>query len=153
MKRPLGVSLISYFYIFGAIVLLSTSFFYNVDDNSIGIAERFGIPNVHERLLRVIVAIFSMGMVYGYIRLKKWGFWLIVIYSVFFGLISSSLISNQSQQPFIGNLIWSIIVLALYILRKKGIFQNWSSAVESPLCHNLIFNYRGSIPVISEIEV
>ncbi|USK80752.1 hypothetical protein QRD90_01865 [Peribacillus frigoritolerans] len=123
MKRPLGVSLISYFYIFGAIVLLSTAFFYNVDDNSIGIAERFGIPNVHERLLRVIVAIFSMGMVYGYIRLKKWGFWLIVIYSVFFGLISSSLISNQSQQPFIGNLIWSIIVLAYTFYVKKAFFK------------------------------
>ena len=65
MKRPLGVSLISYFYIFGAIVLLFTAVFYNADANSIGIAERFGMPNVSERLMRVIVAIFSLVMVYG----------------------------------------------------------------------------------------
>lgn len=123
MKRPLGVSLISYFYIFGAFVLLFTAVFYNADANSIGIAERFGMPNVPERLMRTIVALFSMGMVFGYIRLKKWGFWLMVIYSVFFGLISSSLISNQSQQPFIGNLIWSIIVLAYTLYVKKAFFK------------------------------
>lgn len=123
MKRPLGVSLISYFYIFGAFVLLFTAVFYNADANSIGIAERFGMPNVPERLMRTIVALFSMGMVFGYIRLKKWGFWLMVIYSVFFGLISSSLISNQSQQPFIGNLIWSIIVLAYTFYVKKAFFK------------------------------
>ncbi len=123
MKRPLGILLISYFYIFGAIVLLFTTAFYNADANSIGIAERFGIPNVPERLMRVIVAIFSIVMVYGYIRLKKWGFWLMVIYSVFFGLISFSLISNLFQQPFFGNLIWSIIVLAYTIYVNKAFFK------------------------------
>jgi len=122
MKRPLGVSIISYFYIFGAIVLLFTAVFYNADANSIGIAERFGMPIVSERFMRVIVAIFSMVMVYGYIRLKKWGFWLVVINSIFFGLISSSLISNQLQQPFIGNVIWSIIILAYTLYVKKAFF-------------------------------
>lgn len=123
MKKPLGVLLISYFYIFGAIVLLFTAVFYNTDANSIGIAGRFGMPNVPERLMRLIVALFSLAMVYGYIRLKKWGFWVMVIYSVFFGLISSSLISSQSQKLFIGNFIWSIIVLAYTIYVKKAFFK------------------------------
>lgn len=123
MKRPLGVSLISYFYIFGAVVLLFTAIFYNENADSIGIAERFGMPNTPERLMRVIVSIFSLGMVYGYIRLKKWGFWLMVIYSVVFGLISTSLITNKPQQPFIGNLIWSIIVLTYTIYIKKVFFK------------------------------
>jgi hypothetical protein len=115
--------LISYFYIFGAIILLFTSIFYNADANSIGIAERVGMPNVPERLVRVIVALFSLGMIYGYIRLKKWGFWLMVIYSALFGLISSSLITNSSQHIFIGNLIWSIIVLAYTIYVNKSFFN------------------------------
>ncbi|MFJ5624292.1 hypothetical protein ACIQD3_16525 [Peribacillus loiseleuriae] len=123
MKRPLGISLISYFYIFGAIVLLFTAIFYNADANPIGIAERFGLPDVPERFIRILVALISLGMVYGYIRLKKWGFWLMIIYSVLFGLISSLLVSNQSQQPFIGNLIWSIIVLA-YTIYVKRAFSN-----------------------------
>lgn len=123
MKRPLGVSLISYFYLFGAIVLLFTAIFYNADANSIGIAERFGVPNVPERLMRVIVALYSLGMIYGYIRLKKWGFWLMVTHSILFGVISSSLITNSSQHIFIGNLIWSLIVLVYTIYVKNSFFK------------------------------
>lgn len=123
MKRPLGVSLISYFYIFGAIVLLFTAIFYNANANSIGIAERFGLTKILERLIRVIVALFSLGMVYGYIRLKKWGFWLMITYSVLFGIVSSLQITNQLHQPFIGNLIWSIIVLVYSIYVKKTFFK------------------------------
>lgn len=74
MKRPLGVTLISYFYIFGAIVLLFTAMFYDPNANSIDIAERFALPNIPERLTRVILALFSLAMVYGYIRLKNGDF-------------------------------------------------------------------------------
>lgn len=123
MKRPLGVSLISYFYIFGAIVLLFTAIFYNAEANSIGISERFGLPNVPERLMRVIVALFSLVMVYGYTRLKKWGFWIMITYSVIFGIISSLLITQQSQQPYTGNLIFSIVVVAYTIYVKKAYFK------------------------------
>ncbi len=123
VKRPIGVSLISYFYIFGAIVLLFSAIFYSADANPIGIAERFGLPNVPERLMLVIVALFSLGMVYGYIRLKKWGFWTMIIYSVLFGIVSSLLITYQSHQPYLGNLIWSIIVLAYTIYVKKEFFK------------------------------
>ncbi|MGE7770947.1 hypothetical protein ACQKMK_10460 [Viridibacillus arvi] len=40
MERPIGVTLISFFYIFGAVVLLLTSIFYHHEPNGIGIAER-----------------------------------------------------------------------------------------------------------------
>ena len=55
MKRPLGVSLISYFYIFGALVLLFTLIFYDVNANQFGIAEIFGLPNAPDQLVRVLV--------------------------------------------------------------------------------------------------
>nr|WP_255648180.1 hypothetical protein [Pseudalkalibacillus hwajinpoensis] len=113
--------MISYFYIFGAIILLFTGVFYNADANSIGIAERFGLPNAPERLIRGTLAAFSLVMVYGYIRLKKWGFWVMVNYSIIFGVISSLLITNQSYQPYVGNLIFSIGVLA-YTLYVKDIY-------------------------------
>jgi hypothetical protein len=123
MKRPLGVTLISYFYIFGAMILLFTAIFYHPDANSIGIAERFGLPSVPEQLMRVIVALFSLGMVYGYIRLRKWGFWIMITYSVVFGVISSLLITNQTQQPYTGNLIFSIVVVAYTIYVRKAFFN------------------------------
>jgi hypothetical protein len=115
--------LISYFYIFGAIVLLFTAIFYDAESNSIGIAERFGLPNIPEQLMSVIVALFSLVMVYGYYRLKKWGFWAMITYSIIFGIISSLLITSQSYQPYIGNLIFSIVVVAYTIYVKKAFFN------------------------------
>ncbi|WP_077601459.1 hypothetical protein [Oceanobacillus sojae] len=123
MNRPLGVTLISYFYIFGAAVLLFTAIFYDAGANSIGIAERFGLPNMSERLTRVIVALFSLVMIYGYFCMKKWGFWTMITYSAVFGVISSLLISNPFDQLYIGNMIFSMVVLTYTIYVKKVFFN------------------------------
>lgn len=120
VKRPWGVSFISYFYIFGAIVLFVTSFFYDSAANQIGIATRFGLSGVPEQPMRVVVAIISLIIIYGYMRLKKWGFWMMIAYSVLFGGISLTLSLSYNQQPFIGNLIWSMIVFLYTIYVKKA---------------------------------
>lgn len=83
VKRPLGISIIGYFYIFGSIVLLFTSIFYQAGADTIGMSERFGVSVVPERIMRVVVAFFSLLMAYGYMRLKKWVFWLLISYSLF----------------------------------------------------------------------
>ncbi|PFG14652.1 hypothetical protein [Bacillus sp. es.036] len=124
MKRPLGVTLISYFYLFGAVVLLITAIFYDAGANTIGIAERFGLPNAPERLMRILVALLSFVMVYGYIRLTNWGYWFMIAYSIIFGCISALLISNISQQPFLGNVIFSIVVLIYTIYVRKSFRQS-----------------------------
>lgn len=126
MKRPLGVTLISCFYIFGSIFLLYTAVFYNPKTDEINMATRFGLSNAHipEQLFRVIVAFFSLVLIYGYIKLKKWGFWLMLGYSVIFGLISLTLSSEYKQQPFIGNTIWSLIVLIYTCYANKYFGQN-----------------------------
>ena len=123
MKRPLGVTFISYFHIFGAVVLIITAIFFNPEANEFGIADRFGLPNFPEQLFRIILAVVSLFIICGYIRLKRWGFWLMITYSVAFGIISSLLITNQSQQPYAGNLIFSIIVVAYTIYVKKTYFH------------------------------
>ena len=121
MKRPLGVSIIGYFYIFGAVVLLFTAIFYQAEANAFSISDRFGVSILPERMMRILVASFSLLMVYGYMKLKKWGFWLFISYSVLFGLISSVLATNQPQQPFIGNVVFSVVVL-IYTIYVKGAF-------------------------------
>jgi 4-hydroxybenzoate polyprenyltransferase len=122
MKRPIGVSIIGYFYIFGAAVLLFTAIFYQADADAISISERFGLSILPERIMRIVLAFFSLLMVYGYMRLKKWGFWLFISYSALFGLISSVIATNQPQQPFIGNVVFSIIVLMYTIYVKEAFF-------------------------------
>ncbi|MGE8006979.1 hypothetical protein [Lysinibacillus sp. NPDC093216] len=123
MKRPLGVSLISCFYIFGAVVLIITAIFFNQDANEFGIADRFGLPNFPEQLFRIILAVVSLIIIYGYIRLKRWGFWLMILYSLGFGLISYILLFSYNQQPFIGNFIWSVIVLIYTFCVRKSFFH------------------------------
>lgn len=123
MKRPLGVSLISYFYIFGAIVLIFTAIFFNPATNEIGLADRFGLSNFPEQLFRVLLAVVSLIIIYGYIRLKRWGFWLMILYSFGFGLISCILLFSYNQQPYIGNFIWSVIVLTYTFNVRKSFFN------------------------------
>lgn len=122
MKRPLGVVVISFFYIFGAVVLIYTSIFYNPNADQFGIAVRFGVPNLPEQPVRIIVAVIALVLAVGYLSLKKWGFWSMVGYSIVYGMISLQLASVYHQQPFIGNVIWSAMVL-IYTLIKRGSFQ------------------------------
>jgi hypothetical protein len=124
VKRPLGISIIGYFYIFGSIILLFTAIFYQAGADTIGISERFGVSVVPERVMRVAVAFFSLLMAYGYMRLKKWGFWLLITYSVLIGIISVILATNQPQQPFIGNVVFSVIVLIYSIYVKETFFES-----------------------------
>jgi len=129
LKKPIGISVISYFYIFGAIILLISSVFYNASTNSIGIAERFGVSNVSEPFFRVIVASITLMMIFGYFRLKKWGFWFMISYSVLFGSISLYLTIQHSQQPYIGNMIFSFFILFYTISVKKSFFSNKTTLI------------------------
>lgn len=123
MKKPLGISIISYFYIFGAFILLFSLFFYDPTNNQINIASRFGLPNAPEKITRILVAILSLTIAYGFLKLRKWGFWLMVTYSITFGFISYVIVLNHPQQPFIGNIIWSFIVLSYTIYQRRVFFQ------------------------------
>ncbi|MBU3142553.1 hypothetical protein [Clostridium sp. CF012] len=119
-KRPLGITLIGYFYIFGAIVLIIT-LFTNATEKY-GIAVRVGLPNVPERLMKVLVSIIFLIIAYGYLKLKKWGWWLMIAYTIYL-LVVSIILSNQyKQQLFYGNAQWSIIVL-IYTLYKRSYFN------------------------------
>jgi uncharacterized membrane protein (DUF2068 family) len=120
-KRPLGITLIGCFYIFGALILVVTLF--TNPTEQFGIAVRFGVPEVPENIMRVSVSIISLIMAYGFLNLKKWGYWLMLIYTTYFLIVSISLSSQYHQQLFYGNVIWSITVL-IYTLYKRKFFNN-----------------------------
>lgn len=127
MKRPLGVSLISYFYIFGSIVLIITSIFYDANADEVSMVARFGLSNIPEQIFRVVLALMSLLIVSGYMRLKKWGFWMMIVYSSLFAIISLSLSISHNQQPFIGNMIFSIIVLVYTFYVRRTFFTTEST--------------------------
>ncbi len=122
MKRPFGITLIGYFYIFGAIILLLTL---GVKQD-IGINIRFGVPYLPEIAVKIFVALFSIIMAYGYLNLKKWGYWTMIIYSIIFSIISINQAVIYLSQPFIGNIIFSVIVIFYTFINRRNFHHNSS---------------------------
>lgn len=113
-KRPFGITFIGYFYIFGALVLFVTIFINSAD--KFGMATRMGLPTLPENMVRLLVSIASFIIAYGYLKLKKWGYWVMIIYSFYFLATSLVLYSQHKDQLFYGNIVWSIIVLISVVL-------------------------------------
>lgn len=118
MKRPIGISFIGYFYIFGAIVLILTLGI----KQDIDINVRFGVPFLPEIAVRIFVAVFSIIMAYGYLNLKKWGYWTMILYSIVFSIISTNQANIYHSQPFIGNIIFSMIVLFYTVIKRHSFY-------------------------------
>ena len=118
-KRPWGIVLIGYLYLLSAVmvilsVVLGTEW-------ELGMALRFGVPGVPENIVRMVVAVFSLVMVTGYLRLEKWGYWVMMSYSVVYLIISANLlITTEYTQPFLGNAIWAAFTLVYtYVYRMR----------------------------------
>lgn len=119
-KRPKGVIFIGCFYIFGAFALFISLISSVEQDVSIGL--RFGLPSISDHIIIPIVIVLSLAIAYGYLKLSKWGYWLMMLYSVVFLFISLALSIQYNSQPFTGNTIWSIIVL-IYTYGKRNYFH------------------------------
>lgn len=120
MKKPFGIIFIGWFYIFGAIILFLTLGV----KQEVGINMRFGVPFLPETAVRLFVAIFSVIMAYGYFNLKKWGYWSIIIYSLVFLVISINQVNNYHSQPFIGNMIFSLIVILYTFMHRHSFYHD-----------------------------
>ncbi len=123
MKRPIGITLISYIYIFGIATLIATTFFFDQIASNIEFVEKLGLPNFPEELFRVVIAIATLIIIYGYMNLKPWGFWLMILYCISFGAISYLIILSYNKQLFIGNFVWSSIVLVYSLAVHKKFFN------------------------------
>lgn len=138
-KTPFILQLISYFYIFGAIMILISLH----TKQSVGLNARLGIPNVPEQLIVILLAIFSLIMAYGFLKLKRWAYWTMLIYSILFLFISLSLVTRynntSSESIFTGNASWSFIVLLITFYYRKSFINHESvqKMDESQIVHKL----------------
>lgn len=115
--RPFGITFIGFFYLFGAFVLLvSVSV-----NQEIPIGMRFGLSVYNENIVKITIAILSFFLSYGYLKMQKWGYWLMICYSAIFLLVSLGLVKSYNSQPFVGNALFSAIVL-FYTITKRKLF-------------------------------
>ena len=119
-NRPLGIVVISIFYLFGAVVLFISMF-----TNYAGVAEQItlvhGLPISLKLIVLPSVAILAIGISYGLFFLSRWGYYLTIIYLIYFGAISLLLSMPFGKQTFMGNFMWSVLVVT-YLLFKRRIF-------------------------------
>lgn len=116
-SRPLGMTLIGYCCIFNAIVTILMPF------NTV--MELFGLQSVPENLVKILLSITIFIIAYGYLSLKKWSYWLMIAYNVYFLTVNILAYQQYQKQQFCVSVIFSIIALS-YILMKKRCFYNRS---------------------------
>ncbi len=125
---PLGVMLISGFYVFGAVALL-IAMLTDPAEVSAAIAQRHGLsPEVGVAILPA-VALLGLAIAYGLYTLSRWGFVLTIVYLTYFGVVSlanGALSWSASGQPLeavaLGNFTWSAVVI-VYLLLNRGRFR------------------------------
>ena len=112
-KRPIIIEFIGGISFLGAllsiVVLLFPNFSKQLEFNAIP------VPNFSVGIMQVVLPIILLIASYGFLRLKIWGYWLMVIYSMFFLIVFIiGLIQNKplfGSQNFIGTFITLIFLL------------------------------------------
>ena len=126
-KNFMGVKLIGWFQLLGGFfVLLSLG-----TQQTPAFNIRFGVPFLPEILVKLCVGILAVIIAYGYLKYFKWGYLSMLIFSCLFCLISFTQALSQGSQPFIGNFIYSAIVVIYTLYRSKyfkvqdGLYKNY----------------------------
>jgi len=123
---PIGVLIIAAFYIFGAFVLLA-SIFINPSGVSQTIALVHGFsPSMSVEIL-LAVSVLALVLAYGLVRLARWGFFLMLAYSLYMAGVSLSIgglsfvwTGQPDMQRYFGNFLWSaLVVVYLLIVRQR----------------------------------
>ena len=115
-RRPVLVSFIADLNIFSCLLLLVTFF--------PGFVKRLGIlvptPDIFDAVRKVVMIIILSITTFGLLKLRKWGYWLMVAYHMIFLVISILLVLRIiRQEHFYQNLVPSIIGLYLIFSAKR----------------------------------
>ena len=113
-KIPLGITLLGYISILSAIpliVMIITN-----PTKKIETSFRFGVSIIPGNVQMLIFAITSLVIGYGYLKLKKWGYWAMIIYNICFLVVGKFTLSF-----FIVSMIVSGIVV-FYTFTKRNYF-------------------------------
>ncbi len=118
---PLGVLLISVFYVFGSIFLLIL-LFVHPEPAATAIALRHGLPASTGNWILPTVAAVGLLIAYGLVSLSRWGFFLTITYLLYFGVVNFYMSDATWVSVYCGDAIWSFLVIVYLILVRKRFF-------------------------------
>ncbi|MGH4121415.1 MAG: hypothetical protein ACREV6_00455 [Clostridium sp.] len=116
-NRPFIITLIGDISFLGALLSIVISLFPSF-------SERFGIsiiplPLFSAGIMQVLLPIILLIASYGFLRLKRWGYWLMIIYSIFY-LVVYIIWCQQNKQLFLSqNVIMTFIELVFILSTRK----------------------------------
>ena len=126
MKESKVITFIGRFYIFGGIIVLLSLIF-----NGSGLNMIFGVPNIPDYIIKLLVGIIYIPLGYLYINRIKNSNWIILALAIIFFCISASLTTEFNTQPFIGNLIYSLFVIITTIMRRKEFINSLNTIIKN----------------------
>lgn len=115
---PLGLLLIIAFYIFGAVALLVFLFIDPVQAANT-ISRAHGLPASTGSWIVPLFAGLALLVAYGLFSLSRWGYRLALLYLASFGIVSGYLLGAAPNSIYLGNPLWSLIVILYLILVRK----------------------------------
>lgn len=122
-RTPLGIYLISIFYMFGAVVLLAFLWI-NPTQASAVIAERHGLPGTTGPWILPVVAGLGLLIAWGLFSLSRWGYLVTIVYLLYFGSVNLYLSTSNPVASYIGNVIWAVLVVVYLIIIRKRFFSS-----------------------------
>ena len=106
MKESKVITFIGGFYIFGGIIVLLSLIF-----NGSGLNMIFGLPNIPDYIVKLLVGIIYIPLGYLYINRIKNSNWIVLALAIIFFCISGSLTTEFNAERFFGKLIFCLFVL------------------------------------------
>jgi len=115
-KRPVLVSFITDLNFLNVLLIIDSLFHMNTN--------QFGIitpaPTFFNVTTKVLVILILLTVSYGLLRLKRWGYWLMITYNIFFLVISIIFLLKLTKQSFYNpGFIISILGLTLTLSAKR----------------------------------
>lgn len=118
-NRPKEMSLIGGLYLFEAVLVFLALIFMGEAGLYTGLRKL--ISDIPANVLIPAVTMLKLLLVYGYLTMKKWGYWLMLIYSVGIILMNIYLMFHFGINLYIWETIFSLYVLK-HTFENKNVF-------------------------------
>jgi hypothetical protein len=114
MKESKAVTFIGGFYIFGSIIVLLSLIFGGSALNTV-----FDVPQISDSIVKLFVGFFFAPSGFLYVKRTRIGYWLVLLSSILFFCVSATFTTELNVQPYIGNMIYSLFVIVITVLKRK----------------------------------
>lgn len=125
---PIGVLFIASFYVFGAFMGV-IGVFTNPSAVRKTIAMAHGLLPIVDVEIVLMIAVLTLVLAYGLIRLSRWGFILTVSYSIYIclvnlirGCLDFTWTAQPEKQISFGNFLFSTLVIIYLLIERKHFF-------------------------------